>query len=62
MNYSYCDDRFPNTIITQENQLGLTFETSLYNSAKGFSAQVTLLDGMYSYILNKTIFETNVQV
>lgn len=56
MNYSYCDDRFPNTIITQENQLGLTFETSLYNSAKGFSAQVTLLDGMFSYILHKTIF------
>lgn len=48
MHYSYCGDRFPNTIITEENQLGLTFETSLRNSAKGFSARVTLLNGMLS--------------
>lgn len=47
MNYSYCGDRFPDTIITEKNQLGLTFETSLRNSAKGFSARVTLLNGMY---------------
>lgn len=62
MKYSYCGDRFPNTVITQENQFGLPIETNLHNSAKGFSAQVTLLDDAFSYILNKTIFETKIQV
>ncbi|XP_022328869.2 uncharacterized protein LOC111127870 [Crassostrea virginica] len=41
---SYCGDRFENTVITEENQLGLTFQSSLRNSARGFSVKVVLLN------------------
>ncbi|XP_061168908.1 uncharacterized protein LOC133178176 [Saccostrea echinata] len=41
---SYCGDRFPKTVLSEENQLGLTFQTGLRQAARGFSAKVTLLE------------------
>lgn len=62
---SYCGDRFPDTIITEKNQLGLTFETSLRNSAKGFSARVTLLnenDSSFCYTNNGENYRGTVDI
>ncbi|XP_062605027.1 uncharacterized protein LOC134266832, partial [Saccostrea cucullata] len=41
---SYCGDKFPMTVLSEENQLGLTFQTGLRQTGRGFSATVTLLE------------------
>jgi hypothetical protein len=44
---SFCGDRFPMTIISEENQIGLTFQNSLRQFGRGFFATVKLLERMY---------------
>ncbi|XP_048737046.2 uncharacterized protein LOC125652118 [Ostrea edulis] len=41
---SFCGDRFPMTVLSEENQLGLTFQSSLRQYGRGFSAEVKLLE------------------
>ncbi|XP_061193575.1 uncharacterized protein LOC133201786 [Saccostrea echinata] len=41
---SYCGDRFPMTVLSEENQLGLTFQTRLKQTGRGFSATISLLE------------------
>jgi hypothetical protein len=44
------------TVLSEDNHLGLTFESSLRNSGRGFSAKATLFERMFeAYIEEKEI-------
>ncbi|XP_048737036.1 uncharacterized protein LOC125652111 isoform X1 [Ostrea edulis] len=62
---SYCGDRYPMTVLSEDNHLGLTFETSLRKHGSGFSAKATLLepnDTNFCYTNNGGNYRGNVDI